>query len=1439
MPLFLSNLLTNDSSLWKENHNSTDLLDPPGTLNIYLFCLTCLMTLAALAGSIFSLISLLKMQNRTVVSMLVAFLSVDDFLGVLAVTIFMFLQWPGEVPGNFQSLCTTSALLYLCQGLSSNLKATLLVSYNFYTLRRAVMSQASSRSSGQVLGVALALWAVSLLLSALPLCGWGSFVRTPWGCLADCSSSYVLLLFAVYASAFVLLAGLSLPLILQLLCSEEPPRLHGNYQEISRGASTPGTPPTGGRTLSLSPETAPDRAVRCAAGGSPSSDTVFGAGPRAAAGAGARRSEHRGTLYGTRSYTVSVAQKRFALILALTKVLLWLPMMIHMVVKHVKEFQNLPLETLSFLLTLLAITVTPVFVLSKRWTHLPCGCIINCKQNTLAVASDGEKTKRKGFEFNLSFQQSYGIYKIAREDYYDDDENSISYQNLMNYECETTKDCQRDNRNIFNTIKVEISTTPSLDSSTLRGINKCTNTDITEAKQDSDKDDSVFSDKRESDINYEETTFFEGPERRLSHEENQKPNLSDWEWCRSKSERTPRQRAVVHMDERREEQIVQLLNSVQAKNDKDSETQISWFAPEDHGYGTEISTENKPSSEKKLDNQEKKLINQEKRTFRIRDKSYFDRDSEYLLQSNEPDVTLDQQLLEDLQKKKTDLRYIEMQQFREKLPSYGMQKELVNLIDNHQVTVISGETGCGKTTQVTQFILDNYIERGKGSACRIVCTQPRRISAISVAERVAAERAESCGNGNSTGYQIRLQSRLPRKQGSILYCTTGIILQWLQSDPHLSSVSHIVLDEIHERNLQSDVLMTVIKDLLNFRSDLKVILMSATLNAEKFSEYFGNCPMIHIPGFTFPVAEYLLEDIIEKIRYVPEQKEHRSQFKRGFMQGHVNRQEKEEKEAIYKERWPDYVRELRRRYSASTVDVLEMMDDDKVDLNLIAALIRYIVLEEEDGAILVFLPGWDNISTLHDLLMSQVMFKSDKFLIIPLHSLMPTVNQTQVFKKTPPGVRKIVIATNIAETSITIDDVVYVIDGGKIKETHFDTQNNISTMTAEWVSKANAKQRKGRAGRVQPGHCYHLYNGLRASLLDDYQLPEILRTPLEELCLQIKILRLGGIAYFLSRLMDPPSNEAVLLSIRHLMELNALDKQEELTPLGVHLARLPVEPHIGKMILFGALFCCLDPVLTIAASLSFKDPFVIPLGWEEARRRGFRYEKDYCWEYFLSSNTLQMLHNMKGQFAEHLLGAGFVNSRSPKDPKSNINSDNEKIIKAVICAGLYPKVAKIRVNLGKKRKMVKVYTKTDGLVALHPKSVNVEQTDFHYNWLIYHLKMRTSSIYLYDCTEVSPYCLLFFGGDISIQKDNDQETIAVDEWIVFQSPARIAHLVKELRKELDILLQEKIESPQPVDWKDTKSRDCAVLSAIIDLIKTQEKAAPRNFPPRFQEGYYS
>ncbi|XP_048460467.1 ATP-dependent DNA/RNA helicase DHX36 [Rhincodon typus] len=629
------------------------------------------------------------------------------------------------------------------------------------------------------------------------------------------------------------------------------------------------------------------------------------------------------------------------------------------------------------------------------------------------------------------------------------------------------------------------------------------------------------------------------------------------------------ERAVVQMDEAREEHITRLLNSVQTRSDyKDQRASLSADSSKNWRSACPSSSTNKET------------------------KPETSADLEYLFETITQDVFLDEELKEELMKKTSSLRYLDMKRFREKLPSYGMKKEVVDLINENQVLVISGETGCGKTTQVTQFILDDYIERGKGSLCRVVCTQPRRISAISIAERVAAERAEACGDGNSTGYQIRLQSRLPRKQGSILYCTTGIILQWLQSDSLLSTVSHLVLDEVHERSLQSDVLMTIVKDILPFRPDLKVILMSATLNANKFSEYFDSCPMLHIPGFTYPVKEYILEDVIELLQYRPQTQEiRRPSSKRRFMQGCMFRPEKERVEEEYQQQWPEYMRELQGRYSDSTIEALEILhDDDKIDLNLIVALIKHIVLH---GELLL---------------------------------------------------------------------------------------------------------------------CVGSSHG-------SYEVLKML-----ENCLQNNLLLIV---------------------------------------------------------------------------------------------------------------SLQMLHNMKGQFAEHLLVAGFVSSKNPRDPKANINSDNEKLIKAVVCAGLYPKVAKIRPSFSKKRKMAKVFTKSDGRVNIHPKSVNAEEGEFEHNWLIYHLKMRTTSIYLYDCTEVSPYSLLFFGGDISIQKEQSQETISVDEWIVFQSPSRIAHLVKDLKRELDALLQDKIKKPQPVDWNN-RSKDCAVLSAIIDLITTQDNANAKNYTPRFQ-----
>ncbi|MGH0138853.1 UNVERIFIED_CONTAM: hypothetical protein FKN15_027054 [Acipenser sinensis] len=419
-----------------------------------------------------------------------------------------------------------------------------------------------------------------------------------------------------------------------------------------------------------------------------------------------------------------------------------------------------------------------------------------------------------------------------------------------------------------------------------------------------------------------------------------------------------------------------------------------------------------------------------------------DRDLDFLFQDTVRDSSLDQELKSDFQKKKTDPKYLEM------------RRAVVHMDKSRE--------------HITKLLSSVQSKRTE-----------RELSPLT--------------SQTSRTYKESQSSRLPRKQGSILYCTTGIILQWLRSDPHLSTISHIVLDEIHERNLQSDVLITIMKDLLKFRDDLKIILMSATLNAEKFSKYFRGC--------------------------CPQNQDGRPKWKKCFMQGQIARPEKELKKEEYRESWPSYARSLR-----------------------------------------------DSIDQAH---CPEIR---DNFVIIPLHSLMPTVNQTQVFKKPPPGVRKIVIATNIAET------------------------------------------------RVQPGQCYHLYNGLRASLLGNYQLPEIMRTPLEELCLQIKVLDA----------LDPLSDETVNLAITHLMDLNALDKNEDLTPLGFHLARFPVEPHIGKMILFG--------------------------GWEEAKRHGYKAERYYCWEHLLSSNTLQMLHNMKAQFAEHLLAAGFVGSKNPKDPNSIINS---------------------------------------------------------------------------------------------------------------------------------------------------------------------------------------
>ncbi|XP_063227825.1 ATP-dependent DNA/RNA helicase DHX36-like isoform X2 [Bacillus rossius redtenbacheri] len=816
------------------------------------------------------------------------------------------------------------------------------------------------------------------------------------------------------------------------------------------------------------------------------------------------------------------------------------------------------------------------------------------------------------------------------------------------------------------------------------------------------------------------------------------------------------------------------------------------------------------------------------------------------------DVELDEWLMKEVLKKKESERYQKMLTLRKKLPAFKNKNEILELIRKNQIILISGETGCGKTTQVAQFILDDYISRGQGSLCHVVCTQPRRISAISVAERVAQERDESCGSV-SVGYQIRLEARLPRSKGSILYCTTGMLLQFMRSDPGLRTISHLILDEIHERDVISDFVITIMKDVLPKRPDLKLILMSATLNAEHFSKYYNNCPSINIAGFTFPVHEYYLEDVLEMTNF-RSFKAVADQEPQGWRKHLHHFKAKIKGMEDYKDFIEPYVRHLKTqgKYSDHVLTSLRNPDSEQINVDLIEALIHHICRNKDDGAILVFLPGWTDIAKLNSLLTECRRYSPDRYIIIPLHSLMPTTTQKSVFDKPPPGVRKIVLATNIAETSITIDDVVFVVDCGKIKMKNFDKENNISTLNAEWVSLANARQRRGRAGRVQPGICYHLYSKAREMILADYPLPEMLRTRLEEVILQLKILQLGRAKPFLERVMDPPDSGVIDLSLKLLHTLNALDEDENLTPLGYHLANLPLDPQIGKMVLMGAIFSCIDPVFSIAAGLSFKDPFVVPLGsearvnavkfklskgivsdhlvvaealrqWEIADRRG--HGPSFCWDHFLSSSTMVMLRNMKQQFAKYMHDMNFLTSDNVKDPNGNLNSDNIGLVKAIICSGLYPNVAIIRQvkrirRTGKMR--VVLCTPEDGKVQLHPKSITEKMEEFDSPFLLYHMKLKSTAIFLHDASVVNPLPLLFFGESLRSQMEDGAEVIAVSDAIRFRCPESTATLVKDVRDRLNGLLEHKVTHPGVVDWN-VHCDEGKLLRAIIYLITYEDK----------------
>lgn len=362
-----------------------------------------------------------------------------------------------------------------------------------------------------------------------------------------------------------------------------------------------------------------------------------------------------------------------------------------------------------------------------------------------------------------------------------------------------------------------------------------------------------------------------------------------------------------------------------------------------------------------------------------------------------------------------------------------------------------------------------------------------------------------------------------------MYCTTGILLRHIQSDPTLSNYTHILLDEAHERDVNTDLLLNLLRKAVNSNPNLRLVIMSATIDTKTFQTYFHDAPTLNVPGFTFPVKSNFLGD--SGVPKLPK--------------------------------------------TSSMLDGPEpyVVHED------VAAVLRSIHEKKPEGAVLCFVPGWEDISKVRYLLEKET---GSDVCVLCLHSKLQDSEQRKIFSRPPPGVRKIILATNIAETSVTVDDVVYVVDTGIHKEECFDVDKGVSSVDNHWISRSSMTQRRGRAGRVQPGECYHLYTRSKSRSFPEHSTPEILRTSLTKIVLDSKVFsnNMGALEFF-NELPSPPDTSSVSRAVEELRELGLLDGNEDLTPLGRILADFQLEPRLSRALVNAVVFQCVTPVVDV------------------------------------------------------------------------------------------------------------------------------------------------------------------------------------------------------------------------------------------------------------------